>query len=367
MITLFTLGALVFTYPFTSDAINNFYDQKMMKEQLVNANEETRQKREARIEELAKINESLSSEIGRKNLPGIGIVEDPFANNITNNENPGEAYFRDHLLGAIYIPKIKVSLPIFDETNDTLLEKGSTLLQGTSYPIGGDDTHSVITSHSGLPEKRLFTDLEKLEHGDMFFIEIGDDILAYEIFDFNTVLPHEIESLAIQDGRDLVTLLTCTPYMINTHRLLVTGKRVDYQPGAIETQVNQVKNYHETRVFVIIGALAIFLALAITWAIQKYRFYMRSQKLYSLKFLLNGNDKQTYQLYSLLGYEVSNYNATSNQDGEVDFGLVFGKNYWIGIKGQKNTRFRIRAKIKNNSFQVTLRTGIFRKGSVRCS
>ncbi|MGO3607855.1 MAG: class C sortase, partial [Pseudolactococcus laudensis] len=122
-----------------------------------------------------------------------------------------------------------VSLPIFDETNNELLEKGATVLQGTSFPIGGKGTHSVITGHTGLPEKKLFTDLEKLKKGDLFYIEVSGKKLAYRVERFKTVLPTELDSLKIEDSSDLVTLLTCTPYMINTHRLLVTGVRVGFE------------------------------------------------------------------------------------------------------------------------------------------
>ena len=361
MITLFTMGALVFSYPFISDSINNFYDQKMMKSQLTNSNETTRLEREARIEELARLNAEMAEKGSGKNIPGIGLVEDPFADNITKNENPGEEYFQEHLLGAIYIPTIKVSLPVFDETNDILLEKGSTLLQGTSYPIGGDTTHSVITSHSGLPEKRLFTDLEKLKEGDKFFIEIGDEILAYEIFEFTIVLPHEIDTLAIQEGEDLVTLLTCTPYMINTHRLLVTGRRVDFQVESVLDEIESVKNYHTTRVYWNIGALIGFLILSLIWAVRKYHYYAQSKKLFPLAFTVKGSSNEQYQLYTLLGVAIPDMVATSDHEDLVDFGEVNGKTYWIGFANDKKSRIKIKAKIKKKRFTVGIKTGLLKR------
>lgn len=149
--------------------------------------------------------------------------------------------YQKHLIGSVYIPKISVGLPLFDETTDDLLEQGATLLQGTSYPTGGYSTHSVITSHSGLPEKKLFTDLEKLKVGDYFLVNNLDKTMKYEIESIKEVLPTETDDLVIQEGKDMMTLLTCTPYMINTHRLLVTGHRVPYTEDEANKEISSVK------------------------------------------------------------------------------------------------------------------------------
>ncbi|MCU5752476.1 class C sortase [Lactococcus lactis] len=195
------------------------------------------------MDEIANENKKLLEDNKLMNVPGMGLIEDPFEASMENIQNVEKSYFRKHMLGAIFIPTINVSLPLYDETNDVLLDNGATLLQGTSYPIGGPSTHSVITGHSGLPDKRIFTDLSKLKKGDMFYIEILDEKLAYRIETFQTVLPTQLNSLKIIDNQDLVTLITCTPYMVNTHRLLVTGVRVPYSDNKIEKQKNGTTNY----------------------------------------------------------------------------------------------------------------------------
>ena len=162
MAILFMTGAVIFSYPFVVDAINNYYDQKMIERIQLENEERFLQEREERLAEMARQNEELLKNKQTTNIPGMGLVEDPFEAVVGQDTNPGREYFEEHTVGAIYIPAIHVSLPLFNETNYTLLEKGATVLQGTSFPIGGENTHSVITGHSGLPNKLLFTELEKL-------------------------------------------------------------------------------------------------------------------------------------------------------------------------------------------------------------
>lgn len=131
------------------------------------------------------------------------------------------------VMGYIDIPKINVSLPIYHGIGDRELRSGCGHMPQSSLPVGGDNTHSVLSSHSGSTSK-LFTDLELMDIGDTFYIHILDVTLAYEVESIDVVLPTEIEKIKIEAGRDLCTLLTCTPYGVNTHRLLVTGHRIDY-------------------------------------------------------------------------------------------------------------------------------------------
>ncbi len=137
----------------------------------------------------------------------------------------------DGVIGTIKIPKIGVELPIYQGTAAATLEKGVGHLRSSSLPVGGTSTHCVITGHTGLPSSMLFTDLDKLEVGDMFYIKVLDEIHAYQVCEVQVVEPSDTSSLAIQQGRDLVTLLTCYPYGVNSHRLLVTGERVEYTGG----------------------------------------------------------------------------------------------------------------------------------------
>lgn len=136
-------------------------------------------------------------------------------------------------IGVVSIPKINVKLPLFAGTRETILQSGVGHLEGTSLPVGGMNTHSVITAHRGLPEARLFTDLDKMALGDVFFVETMAGELYYEVDDIIVVEPHETDKVRIVEGKDYLTLLTCTPYMINTHRLLVRGKRIPAPPAEV--------------------------------------------------------------------------------------------------------------------------------------
>ena len=140
----------------------------------------------------------------------------------------------DGIMGYIQIPSINVKLPIFHTTDEDVLQTGVGHLEGSSLPIGGPDTHSVLSAHRGLPSATLFTDLDKVEIGQNFFIIIMDEYYAYEIDDIEVVEPDDTSLLAVRPGEDLCTLITCTPYGVNTQRLMVTGHRVEYTPTLLE-------------------------------------------------------------------------------------------------------------------------------------
>lgn len=133
------------------------------------------------------------------------------------------------IMGYVEIPKIDVNLPIYHGTEETELRKGIGHLVGSSLPIGGIGEHSVLTGHSGVAGKRLFSDLEQLAPGDRFFLHILGETLAYEVTELNTVLPHETDLLTAVPEKDLCTLVTCTPYGVNSHRLLVRGSRIPFE------------------------------------------------------------------------------------------------------------------------------------------
>lgn len=130
------------------------------------------------------------------------------------------------IMGYISIPSVHIRLPIYHDTSEGVLQVAVGHLAGTSLPVGGKSTHSVLTGHTGLPSAKLFTDIDQLKEGDTFQIIVLDHTLTYEVDDIRTVLPDQVDSLQIEEGKDLVTLITCTPYGINTHRLLVTGHRI---------------------------------------------------------------------------------------------------------------------------------------------
>lgn len=137
------------------------------------------------------------------------------------------------IMGYVEIPKIQVNLPIYHGTEAEVLDRGVGHLLGSSLPVGGENTHTVLSGHSGMASQKMFTDLEQLTPGDIFYLNVLNETLAYQVTEINTVLPYETELLGIVPGEDLCTLVTCTPYGVNTHRLLVRGSRIPYEEAAV--------------------------------------------------------------------------------------------------------------------------------------
>lgn len=158
------------------------------------------------------------------------------------------------VMGSIEIPCINVNLPIYHGTSDEVLSVGVGHLNGTSLPIGGVNTKSVLTAHRGLPSSKLFTRLDELVEGDLFFIRILNETLAYKINKIEVIEPENVAGLEIEAGKDLVSLITCTPYGINTHRLVVTGERTEYEVDTYENIENKNMSVREC-VFLIIPFL----------------------------------------------------------------------------------------------------------------
>lgn len=167
----------------------------------------------------------------------------------TTQEEDGEENFHDTyesllnsagdgIMGMIEIPKLKLNLPIYHGTSEEVLQKGAGHLEGSSLPVGGENTHTCISAHRGLADRKMFTNLDEMEVGDIFILRTAGEDLYYQVFKIQTVLPDEVDPLAIQKGEDLATLITCTPYGINTHRLYVQGKRVEPTPE-VQEQIQQ--------------------------------------------------------------------------------------------------------------------------------
>jgi len=169
-----------------------------------------------------------------KMLTGNMIITDPFDPKAQRELEENSDYYNilnignDGIIGYVSIPKININLPIYHGTSEDVLKRGVGHLQNTSFPIGGEGTHSVLSGHTGLSSAKLFTDLDKLKEGEIFFIDTLGEKLAYKIDQIKIVEPHETSDLVIKSGEDYVTLVTCTPYSVNTHRLLVRGIRVPY-------------------------------------------------------------------------------------------------------------------------------------------
>lgn len=196
-------------------------------------------------------------------------------------------------MGHVEIPKINVDIPMYAGTDEEVLQKGVGHLEGTSLPVGGIDTHTVLTAHCGLPTAKLFTDLEKLKEGDVFYVHNLAETLAYKVVQIKVVNPDEFDDLLVVKGHDYATLLTCTPYMINTHRLLVRGERIPYDAVAdiVTARANKEIFKYKNRFFIALGVIAFLLFLILTTRHKKKRYMKAIKKLSAMKTADYSNDK----------------------------------------------------------------------------
>lgn len=256
---LFVLGFLIFTYPFTSNIINNYFDQKIIKNYEINITNRSDFELLSEYKQNMQFNSDLYD--NQSNFNNLGLKE---RTTIDDSKD---------IIGVLYIPKINISLPIFNQTTNEYLKRGASLLENSSYPTGGVNTHAVLTSHSGMSHKRLFSELDKLEVYDRFYIEVSNKMLIYEVFNITEVLPYETELLKIIDDEDLVTLFTCSPYMVNSHRLLVQGRRVldNNMQKEDYSLVKKVNDYHLLKFKIFVFAIIIALILIVLVTFNKFR------------------------------------------------------------------------------------------------
>lgn len=268
------VGLLIALYPFYVDSLNSLMDQKRM-EQVQNR---TAAENEAQRKKMEEQNQRLTDQ-------GFNPGADPFDEQ-NRNESTTSSQLEEWLIGSVNIPKIQISISLYDRLNGMILENGAGVLQGTSFPLGGNSTHSVISAHSGLPNRRLFTELNRLEHGDTFILTVLGEKLAYQVENIQVVLPDDTSVLTIEEGKDLVTLLTCTPYMINTHRLLVTGHRIPYSESVKkeEEKGNQERNLRQLLILAGTIIAVVILLLFIGRLIYQYRL---SKKVLDFSFIIS--------------------------------------------------------------------------------
>ena len=227
VIVLMVVGLSLLVYPFVANKWNN-HVQKRLVDAHENLISEAIDDGSLDVQKELELADAYNKDL----LPSI--LPDSFAE--AEQLGADELYMSmlnatdDGIMGEVEIPKIAVNLPIFHTTSEEVLQKGVGHLQGSSLPVGGENTHSVLSAHRGLPSATLFTDLDQLEEGDNFFIKIMDEYLAYEVDKISVVEPEDTSPLTVEDGKDLCTLLTCTPYGVNSHRLMVRGHRIEYTP-----------------------------------------------------------------------------------------------------------------------------------------
>lgn len=255
-ILLFTLGFLIMIYP----VISNFYYRIEANNEIAEFNKGVSRMDKDEIFRRIELARAYNSTLDPSRL------SDPY----TDKEKEGIAEYARMLeieekMGHIEVPKIDIDIPIYAGTSDNVLQKGAGHLEGTSLPIGGKSTHAVITAHRGLPKAKLFRNLNKLKKGDIFYIHNIETVLAYEVDKIETVEPWNFEPILVKEGKDYATLLTCTPYMINSHRLLVRGHRIPYVAPVYEDDLKLFGldlTYRDYLMF-IIPTIVVLLALAI--------------------------------------------------------------------------------------------------------
>lgn len=222
---VFAAGAGIFLYPAVSNRLAEKNQKGIITAYAEYVDEADEEELKRQWEQAEEYNDNLAGDpLHDPFVPGSGYA---LPDNYMSVLNIGG----DGVMGNIQIPKIHVNLPIYHGTGEEVLEKGAGHLESTSLPIGGLYRHSVISAHRGLPSAELFTRLDELELGDVFYIHVLDQTLAYEVDQIKVIEPEELTFLQSERDKDLVTLLTCTPYAVNTHRLLVRGSRIPYEEG----------------------------------------------------------------------------------------------------------------------------------------
>ena len=266
-IIIFIIGIGIFAYP----AVSNYLAQINQREVITvydNQIDESHQEEIERQWELAEIyNDNLAGDpLHDPFIPGSGYALPDNYLEVLNVSGDG-------VIGYIEIPKINVYLPIYHGTDEEVLQKGAGHLEGSALPIGGKGRNSVISAHRGLPSAELFTRLDEMEISDVFYIHVLDEILAYEVYGIDVIEPEQLEELSFVENEDLVTLLTCTPYAVNTHRLLVRGQRIAYveeEADKIRQQAHDgISKWLYEYLFAIL--LGIILLIVIIWLLKKKR------------------------------------------------------------------------------------------------
>lgn len=268
---IFLAGLSLLLYPFVANQWNN-YRQK----QLISGYEQVVSDKEAA--------EGIDYDAERKKAEDYNeallpcVLPDSFA--LAESSGVDPVYMNtlniagDEMMGSVEIPKINIKIPIYHTTEEDVLNKGAGHLEGSSLPVGGANTHAVISAHRGLSSASLFTDLDQMKVGDHFLLHVLDETLCYEVDKISVVKPEDTSALAVEDGQDLVTLLTCTPYGVNTERLLVRGHRVPY----VEEEVKEEKTVLSGSSLHTNYLLWVFVGLSVT-ALFVFVLYLKETKL----------------------------------------------------------------------------------------
>lgn len=258
IILIFMLGLMIAIYPI----ISNYYYTVENNNQVKDFQEAVAEMPDKEVLERIDLAKAYNDTLDPSRLA------DPY----TEREKKGvENYARmlevREKIGYIDVPKINQQIPVYAGTSEDVLQHACGHLEGTSLPIGGKDTHAVITAHRGLPQVKLFRDLDKMEVGDLFFFTNVKETLAYKVDQILVVEPWDFEPVLVVEGKDLMTLLTCTPYMINSHRLLVRGHRVPYVPE-VKEEIERAKFNYKS---LIVPSLILAIVMLIIYLYIRHR------------------------------------------------------------------------------------------------
>lgn len=257
--TLFILGFSIFLYP----TVSNYVNQRVYETEIINY-----EKRVVKLKDEDLRNKFNVMQAYNESLKGLSYaMQDPFNSNDKKNEAFVNFIKKDDVLGTVIIPKINEELPIYLGATQEHLSMGVGQIGGTSFPLGGQDTHTVLAGHRGYHGAKMFRHLDQLQKGDKFYIRILGEELTYEVTGHEVILPSQVEKLAIIKGKDKATLLTCEPYTSSKYRLLVYGERVNNEvkenstESMIKIKENQKQDFVKTISFIVIGIVFIFIAL----------------------------------------------------------------------------------------------------------
>ncbi len=256
---LFILGFSIFLYP----TVSNYINQRVYETEIFNYEKRVEKLKDEDLRNKFKVMQAYN-----ESLKGLTYaMQDPFNSNDKKNEAFVNFIKKDDVLGTVIIPKINEELPIYLGATQEHLSMGVGQIGGTSFPIGGQDTHTVLAGHRGYHGAKMFRHLDQLQKGDKFYIRILGEELTYEVTGHEVILPSQVEKLAIIKGKDKATLLTCEPYTSSKYRLLVYGERVNNEvkenstESMIKIKENQKQDFVKTISFIVIGIVVIFIAL----------------------------------------------------------------------------------------------------------
>lgn len=258
IVTIFFIGLSVLLYPVVSDLFNQVHQTGVITayegQVAGKPNEELAQM----IEQAQEYNRQLYED--KLEYSGPDEMMEAYNSLLSLDGSPVMAYLN--------IPKIEVNLPVYHGVSDEILQVGVGHIRGYSLPVGGENTHSILSAHRGLPSIELFSRLDALEKGDKFTVTVLDQVLYYEVDDIQVIEPKELDDIKIIPGQDYVTLLTCTPYGVNTHRLLVRGVRTDPDPTAgAAFQINKLELFHQWYFW--LGLVAVLMLALLVFLLRK--------------------------------------------------------------------------------------------------